>query len=112
MRNKETKILLIIITLIQAKINDEVGMPPGKQKLQYQDIFLKVTFTFIIIFCSRGTRILLENRVGLILRNTNSYEINNVQHAWFPFFLFISISFSLHLSSFQCLALYMFMQKV
>ena len=54
MRYKETKILLIIITLIQAKINDEVGMPPGKQKLQYQDIFLKVTFTFIIIFLHVG----------------------------------------------------------
>jgi splicing factor 3A subunit 1 len=29
------------VSVIKAKLNDELGMPPGKQKLQIENIFLK-----------------------------------------------------------------------
>ena len=30
-----------MVSVIKARLNDELGMPPGKQKLQIENIFLK-----------------------------------------------------------------------
>jgi len=48
------------IVTIKAKINDEVGMPPGKQKLQYQDIFLKDGNSLAFYNVTRGGVIQLQ----------------------------------------------------
>jgi splicing factor 3A subunit 1 len=29
------------VNVIKSRLNDELGMPPGKQKLQFENIFLK-----------------------------------------------------------------------
>jgi len=48
------------ISAIKAKINDEVGMPPGKQKLQLDSLFLKDAMTLGYYNMMSGTNIQLQ----------------------------------------------------
>ena len=50
--NESLYILYLQVSVLKAKINEEVGLPAGKQKLQYEVIStsLYITCTSILIF--------------------------------------------------------------
>merc|ERR1719309_46884 len=48
------------IATVKAKINDEVGMPPGKQKLQHDSLFLKDANTLAYYNVNAATVISLQ----------------------------------------------------
>ncbi len=42
------------VVVIKNKLNDELGMPPGKQKLQIENIFLKDSNTLVFYNVTPG----------------------------------------------------------
>ena len=47
------------VSVIKAKIHEEIGMPPGKQKLQYEGIFIKDSNTLAYYNIGNGATIVL-----------------------------------------------------
>jgi hypothetical protein len=70
------KVQVLKVYCFQQKITDEVGMPPGKQKLQWESIFYKVNFGTEM--CSRIIGFMLRNwsRIILIVLGFGSDSLN------------------------------------
>ena len=69
------------VTVIKTKLNDELGMPPGKQKLQIENIFLKDSNTLGFYNVTPGTfsRLLITAHIVLFVFNNALFsEVPNL----------------------------------